>query len=43
MHSAVPPYGLPDALSEAHVTVTGGIVIYQVIRLQTKKEECNMY
>ena len=20
MHSAVPPYGLPDALSEAHVT-----------------------
>ena len=21
MHSVVPPYGLPDALSEAHVTV----------------------
>ena len=22
MHSAVPPYGLPDALSEAHVTLS---------------------
>ena len=33
MHSAVPPYGLPDALSEAHVTLGLSISLLILIRL----------
>ena len=50
MHSAVPPYSLPDALSEAHVTYTLDIyeisvntLYYSIKHLNTEFFQISLY